>query len=98
MNWEKKYAWRRTWPDDRDRYGNPLEDYVAYDGRQYVGRIYLDEQNLKAGTWRWCGSYPMGFRTAIMPNNGWKPTAAEAAQTVEWYWDEMLNRIAAEQE
>lgn len=93
MEWKKKYRWARTWPDDRDIDGEVPEDYSAYDGDQYAGRIYLDKQTLKAGQWRWAGSCPKGWKgSPIAPNSGWKPTAAEAAQTVEGYWDRMKER------
>jgi hypothetical protein len=92
MVWQKKYRWSRTWPDDRDRHGNVPEDYVGFDGEVNIGRIYLDDQTLKAGQWRWAGQYPTGCRTWIMPNNGWMPTASDAARVVEEYWDAMLRR------
>jgi hypothetical protein len=89
-DWQKKYRWARTWPEDRGLDGKPLEDYSAYDGEQYAGRIRLDLETLKKGQWHWSGAYPKGWRgTPIMPNAGWKPTAAEAARTVEEYWDGM---------
>ncbi|WP_180605660.1 hypothetical protein [Agrobacterium vitis] len=40
MTWKKKYLWRRTWPDQP----NSADDYVGYDGEEYIGRIYLDMQ------------------------------------------------------
>ncbi|CAN7386627.1 hypothetical protein [Neorhizobium sp. LjRoot104] len=70
--------------------GKPHEDYVGYDGNAYIGRIYLDQQTLKAGKWRWAGGKPERCRTMMMPNSGWLPTAAEAARQVEDYWDAML--------
>ncbi|MGN7292358.1 hypothetical protein [Rhizobium sp. SAFR-030] len=73
--------------------GKPVEDYVAHDGDQYAGRIYLDHQTLKKGQWRWCGAYPKGSRHYIAPNNGWAPSAADAAGIVEEYWDQMKERV-----
>ena len=89
-----KYRWARTWPDDRDWQGKAVEDYVAFDGELNIGRIYLDQQTLRKSQWRWAGGYPVGYRTVIMPNSGWLPTSALAAQQVEEYWDRMLERIA----
>ncbi len=93
MTWKKKYPWVRTWPEDRGLDGKPLEDYSAYDGEQYAGRIRLDLETLKKGQWQWSGAYPKGWHgTPIMPNAGFAPTAAEAARTVEEYWDAMKKK------
>ncbi|MDQ0135686.1 hypothetical protein J2T08_003607 [Neorhizobium galegae] len=94
MNWQKKYRWARTWPGETGLDGKPLEDFAAYDGDQYAGRIRLDHESLKKGQWMWSGAYPKGWKgSPITPNNGFKPTAAEAAQTVEEYWDAMKKKI-----
>jgi len=93
MPWQKKYRWARTWPGETGLDGKPLEDYSAFDGEQYAGRIRLDRESLKKGQWMWAGAYPRGWsKTPIMPNAGWKPTAAEAARAVEEYWGAMLER------
>ena len=89
-DWQKKYRWVRTWPDDTGRDGKPVEDYSAYDGDRYAGRIRLEQSNLKKGMWHWAGAYPRPMHgSPIMPNVGYKPSAAEAAKTVEDYWDAM---------
>jgi hypothetical protein len=88
--WQRKYRWVRTWPGETGLNGKPHEDYVGYDGNAYIGRIFLDQQTLKAGKWRWAGGMPKRCRTMMMPNSGWLPTAAEAAKQVEDYWDAML--------
>jgi len=36
MTWQKKYDWRITWP------GESHEDYSAFDGDLYIGRIMRD--------------------------------------------------------
>jgi hypothetical protein len=33
--------------------GKLHEDYEAYDVETQIGRIYLDQQTLKAGRWYW---------------------------------------------
>lgn len=76
--------------------GLPHEDYSGYDGDQYIGRIYLDQQSLKAGEWRWAGGRPKGCRSMTLPNAGWLPTSAEAAKMVEDYWDAMLKKKDAD--
>lgn len=92
MEWQKKYQWRRTWGKEPGLNGEPHEDYIGHDGDQNIGRIYLDHQTLKAGTWRWAGGMPKGCRSMVLPNSGWLPTSAEAAKMVEDYWDKMLAR------
>lgn len=92
-DWQKKYRWVRTWPGETGIDGKPYEDYSAYDGDQYAGRIRLELANLKKGTWHWAGAHPKPFHgEPIMPNVGYLPTAAEAAQKVEDYWDAMKAR------
>lgn len=87
MTWTKKYRWTRTWGDEPGLDHKPHEDYVGWDGDVQIGRIYLDHQTLKATQWRWAIKYPKGA-PARMPNAGWLPTSAEAAQMVEDCWDE----------
>ncbi|WLR90951.1 hypothetical protein [Shinella zoogloeoides] len=91
--WQKKYRWARTWPGETGIDGKLHEDYVGYDGDDLIGRIYLDQQTLKSGRWRWAGGYPKGVRSPIMPNGGWLASAAEAACQVEDYWDAMKARL-----
>jgi hypothetical protein len=92
-DWQKKYRWRRTWPDETDLDGKPFEDYCAFDGDLNAGRIRLDRESLKKGQWRWSGSYPPSFRgSPIMPNAGYARTAADAAKAAEEYWDRMKSR------
>ena len=93
MDWQKKYVWRRTWGDEAGIDGNLHEDYSAYDGEEYAGRIFYENAGLTKGLWRWAGGYPMAFKgSAIMPNSGYAKTAAEAAELVENYWDAMKSR------
>lgn len=95
---QKKYRWQRTWPDEFDGAGKPLEDYSAFDGSDYAGRIRLDRESLKTGQWRWTCSYPGPLRgTPLMPNAGYCETAAQAARAVEDYWDRMNALVAARQ-
>lgn len=92
-SWQKKYRWVMTWPNDVDATGKVPEDYSAYDGEQYAGRIRLDLETLKKGLWRWSGAYPKGWRgEPISPNSGYAQTAAEAARAVEEYWDAMKKK------
>ena len=74
--------------DDKGLDGKPPEDYSAYDGDQYAGRIRLELQNLKKGSWHWAGARPKPFHgEPIMPHTGYCESAALAAQAVESYWD-----------
>ena len=43
--------WRHTWDDDLER-----EDYSAFDGPRYVGRICLDSMKGES-FWRWYGGW-----------------------------------------
>ncbi|WP_152564474.1 hypothetical protein [Neorhizobium vignae] len=91
--WTKKHRWQRTWGIETGLDGKPHEDYAAYDGDQYAGRIRFDHESPNKGQWMWSGAYPEGWKgSPIMPNNGFKPTAAEAAQAVEEYWDAMKKK------
>jgi hypothetical protein len=95
-DWQKKYRWRRTWPDETDIDGKPFEDYCAFDDDLNAGRIRLDRESLKKAQWHWSGSYPPRFRgKPIVPNAGYAPTAAEAAKAVEEYWDRMKAKDGA---
>ncbi|RAL98711.1 hypothetical protein [Agrobacterium sp. MS2] len=92
-DWAKKYRWVRSWPNDRGLDGKPLEDYVGFDGDQYIGRIFQDAQTTeKRDQWRWSGSYPRGCRDIILPHSGWLPTAKAACRQVEAYWDAAKHR------
>lgn len=91
--WQKKYRWSRTWGDETGIDGKPHEDYTGYDGEAQIGRIYLDQQTLKAGRWRWAIQYPKGGMPH-MPNTGWKDTAAKAAQMVEECWDKQIKLLS----
>jgi len=92
--WTKKYHWQRTWGDERGIDGKPHQDYEGFDGEESIGRIFLDTAGPTKGLWRWAGGRPDALRgKSIMPNAGYLPTAAEAARTVEWYWDGMKARI-----
>lgn len=87
--WQKKYEWKRTWGDETGLDGKKHEDYSCFDG-QYAGRIFYERAGPTKGLWRWAGAYPKPMYGApIMPNAGYSPTAAEAARTVEDYWDRM---------
>lgn len=92
MTWRKKYRWSRTWGDETGLDRKPHEDYVGWDGDLQIGRIYLDQQTLKAGRWHWSIQYPRGGR-ARQPNSGWEMTAAEAARVVEEAWDEQIRKL-----
>lgn len=89
MTCEKKYRWARTWGDETGLNGEPHEDYTGHDGPETIGQIYRDIETKKKGLWRWAGGFPKGCKQMAMPNEGWKPTSAEAARTVEEYWDRM---------
>lgn len=90
---QKRYHWQHTWGDERGRDGKRHQDFAGYDDGAYIGRIRLELNNLKKGWWHWAGAHPKPFRgDPVMPNAGYLPTAAEAAQMVERYWDEMKSR------
>jgi hypothetical protein len=72
--------------------GLPHEDYVGYDGDVQIGRIYLDQQTLKAGRWYWSIQYPKAGKP-YQPKFSWETTAAEAAKSVEDLWDVQKERI-----
>jgi hypothetical protein len=93
MDWQKKYRWSRTWGTETGIDGKPHEDFSGYDGKANIGRIYLDQQTLKAGQWRWAIAYPKGGQP-WMPNCGWLPSAAEAARHIEETWDKQKERLA----
>jgi hypothetical protein len=84
MEWQKKYRWTRTWGNETGLGGKLHEDYVGYDGDVQIGRIYLDQQTLKAGKWRWAIQYRRAVRHI---SRTWETTAAEAAKVVEDLWD-----------
>lgn len=93
MDWQKKYRWARTWGDETGIDGKRHEDYEGFDGEESIGRIFYEHAGPTKGLWRWAGGRPKAMKgMSIMPNAGYKPTAAEAAQTVESYWDAMKNR------
>jgi hypothetical protein len=92
MEWQKKYRWRRTWGKETGLNGKLLEDYQAFDGDVEIGRIYLDQQTLKAGRYYWAIQYPKGGKP-FLPNFGWETTAAEAAKVVEDLWDVQKERL-----
>jgi hypothetical protein len=93
MTWQKKYQWSRTWGDETGLDGKH-EDFTARDGETLIGRIYLDQQTLKAGKWHWSLQYPKGGKP-MQPNAGWRETAAEAAQVVEECWDRQIERLTS---
>lgn len=93
--WQKKYQWRRTWGDERGMDGRPHEDYQGFDGDQSIGRIFFESAGPTKDLWRWAGGRPKALKgSSLMPNAGYCSTAAEAARTVEDYWDAMKSRIA----
>lgn len=92
--WQKKYRWVRTWGDETGIDGKPHEDYSAYDGDDYAGRIFYEPHGPTKGLWRWAGSYPRQLLGApLVPNSGYRPTSAAAAQAVEDYWDASKSMI-----
>jgi hypothetical protein len=92
MEWQKKYHWSRTWGKETGLNGLPHEDFVGWDGDVQIGRIYLDQQTLKAGRYYWAIQYPKGGKP-FLPNFGWETTAAEAAKVVEDLWDVQKARL-----
>ena len=92
--WQKKYRWTRTVFGDERPDELRLDDYVGFDGEENIGRIFLETSGPTKGLWRWAGGRPKGLKgiPSIMPNAGYKPTAAEAARAVEEYWDAMKAR------
>jgi hypothetical protein len=88
MEWTKKYRWVRAWPAETGWDGKPLEDYCAYDGEEYAGRIRLETEGPMKGKWQWAGSFPSAMRgQPILPNLSYCSSAAVAARAVEIYWD-----------
>ncbi|TDK38765.1 hypothetical protein E2F50_01020 [Rhizobium deserti] len=60
MDWQKKYRWQRISGKETGLGGKLHEDFIGWDGETNIGRIYLDQQTLKAGKWRWAIQYPKG--------------------------------------
>lgn len=84
MTWQKKYSWRVTWP------GEGHEDYSAYDGDLYIGRIMLDTTTHgKAGSFMWsAGARGPAFKKSVVPQQGWAQEHWQAAKAVEDWYDE----------
>lgn len=88
QSWSKRYRWVRTWAGETGIDGKPHEDYSAYDGEEYAGRIFFEPHGPTKGLWRWAGSCPRPmFGSPIVPNAGYRKSAASAAKAVEDYWD-----------
>lgn len=83
--WTKKYTWRITWP------GEGHEDYSAYDGDLYIGRVFRDQtSHTKQGMFRWAaGAHGREFRLKLLPHNGWEQEHWQAAKAVEDYYDRL---------
>lgn len=85
MTWQKKYSWSVTWP------GEGHEDYSAYDGGLYIGRIMRDKTTHgKAGSFMWSGgAHGRDFKHHVMPHQGWEQEHWQAAKAVEDWYDRM---------
>lgn len=89
MSWQKVYQRRVTWP------GEGLEDWSAYDGPIYIGRIERDKTTHTKRDWfMWSGGAAQhdGFKTRLMPHQGWEKEHWQAAKAVEDWYDEMRRR------
>jgi hypothetical protein len=85
--WQRKYQWRLTWPGEAD------EDWAAYDGDLYIGRIHRDKTSLKAGMFIWAGGCSSWWEfERPMPQSGHEAEAWEAAKRVEDWYDEGVAR------
>lgn len=86
------YRWQETWPQDRDRDGNRLRDYVGRDGDITVGRIRFEDAGPMKGKWQWNGGGPIyGLRVGrLLPQQGYCETAREASRMVEEYYHRLM--------
>ena len=84
MTWQKKYRWTITWP------GEGHEDWSAFDGSLYIGRIMRDLTTHGKKDWfRWSGgARGRDFKHTLMPHNGWEREHWLAAKAVEDWYDE----------
>jgi hypothetical protein len=86
MEWQKKYAWRRTWP------GEGHEDWSAFDGKIQIGRIMRDlATHNHRGLFMWSGglSGVKDFRKRLMPHLGWVEEHWQETKAVEDWYDAM---------
>lgn len=92
MTWQKKYDWRISWP------GEKHEDWSAYDGDLYIGRIMRDKTtHTKRGQFMWSGgAHGRDFKHHVMPQQGWEPEHWQAAKAVEDWYDRMRARNGLE--
>lgn len=84
--WKRKYHWRATWP------GEGHNDWSAYDGDRYIGRILEEKHHYaRKGTYIWAGgAHGADVRNHVMPNNGNCAEAWQAAKAVEDWYDALL--------
>lgn len=92
MTWQKKYSWRVTWP------GEGHEDYSAYDGDLYIGRIMRDlTTHTHKNEFMWSGGAGgKSFNNRLMPHQGWEKEHWQAAKAVEDWYDAMRERNGLE--
>lgn len=89
MTWQKKYDWRPTWP------GEGHQDWSGYDGAICIGRVMLDKTtHNRRGWFMWTGGAAQheGFRSRLLPHQGWEPEHWKAAKAVEDWYDRMKER------
>lgn len=84
------YSWQETWPQDRDRDGKPLRDYIGQDGDITVGRIRYEDTGPMRGKWQWNGQGPIRIPQRILPQQGYCDTAREASRLVKEYYHALM--------
>jgi hypothetical protein len=87
--YQPKYKWRVTWPDQEDA-GSQQTDFSGWDVDIYIGRIRLEPHGLKKGQWQWSGGGPNGVRERLLRHQGFAPTAREASRMVENYYERLM--------
>lgn len=87
--WKKKYRWVLTWPGEEE------EDWSAYDGDLFIGRVSRDKTSRFVGKFEWSGGCSCWWEfNRPMPHSGWQDEAWQAAKCVEDWYDEGVARSA----
>jgi len=87
--YQPRYKWALTWPDDRDETGKPPQIFQGYDGTTPVGSIQLMKGGPQKGQWSYAGHGPK-VRERLIPHTGFAPTAREACRAAEDYYDRLI--------
>lgn len=86
--YQLRYRWRVTWPDEGDR-DSWQTDFRGWDGERPVGRIRFESHGPKRNTWMWSG-HGGKVRERLTPHQGYEPTARQAAAKAEDYYERLM--------